>query len=81
MKHQMVTLQAPVKQSTATAKSTTVQLVRVRNPWGNEIEWNGAWSDKSLQWTQLSESERRKLGIVFEADGEFWWEFGGQNGT
>jgi calpain, invertebrate len=22
-----------------------VQLVRCRNPWGNEIEWTGAWSD------------------------------------
>ena len=21
-------------------------LVRIRNPWGNEHEWNGAWSDK-----------------------------------
>ena len=23
-----------------------VELVRVRNPWGNEREWNGAWGDK-----------------------------------
>ena len=23
-----------------------VQLVRVRNPWGNECEWKGAWSDQ-----------------------------------
>jgi calpain len=22
-----------------------VQLVRCRNPWGNEVEWTGAWSD------------------------------------
>ena len=21
------------------------ELVRVRNPWGNECEWTGAWSD------------------------------------
>ena len=26
-----------------------VQLVRVRNPWGNECEWKGAWSDQ-LVW-------------------------------
>lgn len=23
-----------------------IPLVRIRNPWGNEAEWNGAWSDK-----------------------------------
>ena len=23
-----------------------VELVRVRNPWGNEREWSGAWSDR-----------------------------------
>jgi len=23
-----------------------VELVRVRNPWGNEREWEGAWGDK-----------------------------------
>ena len=23
-----------------------IPLLRLRNPWGNEAEWNGAWSDK-----------------------------------
>lgn len=23
-----------------------LKMVRSRNPWGNEKEWNGAWSDK-----------------------------------
>jgi calpain len=27
-----------------------MQMVRVRNPWGNECEWKGAWSDK---WVEL----------------------------
>lgn len=22
-----------------------IPLIRLRNPWGNEAEWNGAWSD------------------------------------
>lgn len=22
-----------------------MELVRIRNPWGNEREWKGAWSD------------------------------------
>ncbi|VUZ47793.1 unnamed protein product [Hymenolepis diminuta] len=49
-----------------------VQLIRIRNPWGNEAEWNGPWSDRSREWTSISESERQELGITIEADGEFW---------
>lgn len=26
--------------------SGKIPLIRLRNPWGNEAEWNGAWSDK-----------------------------------
>lgn len=24
-----------------------IPLLRIRNPWGNEAEWKGAWSDGS----------------------------------
>lgn len=37
-------------------KTTKVQgkipLVRVRNPWGNECEWKGAWSDKYVAFVK-----------------------------
>ena len=23
-----------------------IPMVRIRNPWGNEAEWRGAWSDQ-----------------------------------
>lgn len=26
-------------------EEATHNLIRVRNPWGNDIEWNGPWSD------------------------------------
>jgi len=31
-----------------TTPNTTgkIPLLRLRNPWGNEAEWNGPWSDK-----------------------------------
>lgn len=56
-------------------KSGDIQLVRVRNPWGNEAEWKGAWSDNSPEWQCLSAQEREELGLTFEADGEFWMSF------
>lgn len=51
--------------------SNSVQLLRLRNPWG-EREWNGAWSDKSSEIRRLTPAERKELGIVTDEDGEFW---------
>ncbi|XP_028437287.1 calpain-2 catalytic subunit [Perca flavescens] len=47
-----------------------VQLVRIRNPWG-EVEWTGPWSDGSSEWNHISKDEKSKLNHVAE-DGEFW---------
>ncbi|CAN7999694.1 unnamed protein product, partial [Ixodes hexagonus] len=47
-------------------------LIRLRNPWGDDTEWRGAWSDKSREWSLVSESEREAIGLTFDADGEFW---------
>lgn len=52
-----------------------IPLVRARNPWGNECEWKGAWSDKSQEWTLIPEHERKELGLIFSNDGEFWMSF------
>lgn len=55
--------------------SGEIPLVRVRNPWGNEVEWNGAWSDGSPEWNYIPEEEKENLGINFEDDGEFWMSY------
>ena len=47
-------------------------LVRIRNPWGNEAEWNGAWSDGSDEWMFVPDEEKINHGIVCEHDGEFF---------
>lgn len=52
-----------------------VDLVRLRNPWGNEREWRGAWSDQSREWKSISSAERKQIGLTFENDGEFWMSF------
>ncbi|GJQ77204.1 hypothetical protein Trydic_g14875 [Trypoxylus dichotomus] len=55
--------------------SGKIPLLRLRNPWGNEAEWNGPWSDKSPEWRFIPESEKEELGLTFDDDGEFWMSF------
>uniref|UniRef100_A0AAY4E745 Calpain 8 n=1 Tax=Denticeps clupeoides TaxID=299321 RepID=A0AAY4E745_9TELE len=47
-----------------------VELIRIRNPWG-QVEWTGAWSDDSKEWTTIPPEEKSKLCNAAE-DGEFW---------
>nr|XP_026484142.1 calpain-A-like [Vanessa tameamea] len=56
-------------------RADKIPLLRLRNPWGNEDEWNGAWSDKSPEWQFIPKSEREELGLTFSDDGEFWMSF------
>ncbi|XP_054481774.1 calpain-5-like [Anoplopoma fimbria] len=55
-------------------KNETIPLIRMRNPWG-KIEWKGAWSDSSEEWSKVGDMERGNLGITVEDDGEFWMAF------
>lgn len=55
-------------------KSEKLDMIRMRNPWG-EREWTGPWSDSSEEWQKVSKSEREKLGVTVEDDGEFWMTF------
>lgn len=53
----------------------TINLIRLRNPWANNREWNGPWSDKSSQWQMLDETYRKRLKFKSADDGEFWMSF------
>ncbi|XP_032094473.1 calpain-5 [Thamnophis elegans] len=55
-------------------KSEKLDMIRLRNPWG-EREWTGPWSDTSEEWQKVSTSERERLGMTVEDDGEFWMAF------
>ncbi|KAK2907101.1 hypothetical protein Q8A67_006086 [Cirrhinus molitorella] len=50
-----------------------VQLVRIRNPWG-QMEWTGPWSDNSKEWNSIQPEEKAKLFYSAE-DGEFWMAY------
>ncbi|XP_077164241.1 calpain-6 [Paroedura picta] len=56
------------------SKSEKLFMIRLRNPWGKK-EWNGAWSDESEEWMNVSDKERRKIGLTMDNDGEFWMTF------
>lgn len=62
---------AVTKLATVTYRNKQENLVRIRNPWGRK-EWNGRWSDESTEWSELSESDKEKIGLVIENEGEFW---------
>uniref|UniRef100_A0A8C6Y9U7 Calpain-3 n=1 Tax=Naja naja TaxID=35670 RepID=A0A8C6Y9U7_NAJNA len=57
-----------------TLKGEKIKLVRLRNPWG-QIEWNGAWSDKSDEWNDIDKAEKVRLQHKIAEDGEFWISF------
>jgi len=48
-----------------------VTLLCLRNPWGNDKEWNGDWSDKSDLW-EKHPAVAAELGFTPAADGLFW---------
>ncbi|XP_062585841.1 calpain-9-like [Saccostrea cucullata] len=56
-------------------RETPITLIRVRNPWGNKVEWRGAWGDRSREWNSIPADDREKMGLIFRDDGEFWMEF------
>ena len=56
----------------AEIKTGLINLIRIRNPWGSETEWKGAWSDESKEWQYISEDEKKSLGLTPESDGEFF---------
>jgi len=35
-----------------------VRLIRIRNPWGNHVEFIGDWSDKSPMWETIPQLTR-----------------------
>lgn len=67
-KAQMVDIKTP-------NTSGQIPLLRLRNPWGNEAEWRGAWSDESSEWRYISNHSKAELGLNFDNDGEFWMSF------
>ena len=61
--------------STVTLFLGKIPLIRIRNPWGNETEWNGPWSDGSAEWRYVPDEEKESIGLNFDTDGEFYMSY------
>ncbi|CAH8434169.1 unnamed protein product [Heterobilharzia americana] len=64
-----------IRQVNTSSGFQSVHLVRLRNPWGNDREWSGPWSDQSREWRSIPSDERKRIGLTFDQDGEFWMSF------
>ncbi|CAF3735909.1 unnamed protein product [Rotaria sordida] len=56
-------------------KKKLLRMIRLRNPWANEIEWAGAWHDGDIRWNDLDLDEKRRMSWQDSEDGEFWMTF------
>ena len=50
------------------------RMVKLRNPWGNDAEWTGAWSDSSPLWS-AHPAIAEVLAFAPAADGIFWMDW------
>jgi hypothetical protein len=48
-----------------------LRLLKLRNPWGSHVEWNGDWSDESGKWADHP-NVAEALNFRAAADGLFW---------
>jgi hypothetical protein len=51
-----------------------IRLLKIRNPWGNGVEWTGDWSDSDARWTDHPDVAQACKHEV-AADGTFWMTF------
>jgi hypothetical protein len=47
-----------------------VRMIRLRNPWANEIEWAGAWHDRDTRWNHVDIEEKQRMSWLDSEDGE-----------
>lgn len=51
------------------------KMVRIRNPWGDNNEWKGSWSDNDINWNLVNEDIKQEIGLQSKDDGEFWMSY------
>lgn len=52
-----------------------IDIIRIRNPWGDETQWEGPWGDDSPEWDHVGAEDKKYLEVAKKEDGEFWMSF------
>ncbi|CAF0865209.1 unnamed protein product [Brachionus calyciflorus] len=55
--------------------ANSIRLLRLRIPFGKNINYNGPWSKGSEEWQKVSEITRKNINVEFEEDGQFLISF------
>lgn len=51
-----------------------LQLIRIRNPWGNSHEWAGKFADDDEEW-DTHKGLKEKLQANSKGDGTWWMAY------
>ncbi|XP_064460054.1 calpain-B-like [Ornithodoros turicata] len=51
------------------------RLLRIRNPWGNGIEWMGDWNASDPAWSLVDNATKKEIEWQKHGDGEFWMKY------
>jgi len=58
-----------------TTQGERENLIRIRNPWGDATEWNGAFSDGDRMWDLIDLHTKQRMEYQEVPNGEFWMRF------
>lgn len=56
-------------------EAKVIQLLRIKNPWGNHVEWNGPFSDKSNEWNSIPSKVLKDMRRKIHDDGDFYMPY------
>lgn len=57
------------------SRKKKIQILRIKNPWADNFEWNGAFADRSPEWKLIPQDVLVMMNVKVQDDGEFFMTF------